>query len=202
MNTNDMDNELKQLELATSRVSEQDLDGETSELREGWRVLTSALEKSGGPFEEGALVAKLQREMVASSPAVETKRAGGGWIVVAALLGGALAASLLLVVALANGTFSKQPIAKPKSPVIPPQNNLANSPSIKSTPAVEDPSRRGINENDGHVWNWDDSLDSQISVAAAQMQTFQKPALPLDASISTLNYQLQQMAEDMDEGAL
>jgi hypothetical protein len=34
------------------------------------------------------------------------------------------------------------------------------------------------------------------------MQTFQKPALPLDASISTLNYQLRQMAQDLDDGAL
>jgi len=202
MNTNDMNNELKQLELATSRLPEQELDAETASLREGWCTLASALEKSGGPFEEGALIAKLQREMAASSPAIETKRAGGGWIVVATLLGGALAASLLLVVALASGTFSKQPIAQPTTPTITPQNNLAVTPNSNHSPSVETPLHQGINENDGHASSWDDSLDSQIFVAAAQMQTFQKPALPLDASISTLNYQLQQMAEDMDEGAL
>ncbi|MFN0017185.1 MAG: hypothetical protein ACKVP0_02935 [Pirellulaceae bacterium] len=200
MSTNDMNNDLKQLELATSRLLEQDLDGETAELREGWRVLASALEKSGEPFEEGALVAKLQREMAASSSAIETKRAGSGWIVVAALLGGTLAASLLLMVALAGGFFGPQPIAKPTKTVTPP-NNLATKSNTNPAIVQENPFR-GINENDGQVWNWDDALDSQISVAAAQMQTFQKPALPLDASISTLNYQLQQMAEDMDEGAL
>lgn len=201
MNRN-IDDELKQLELATSQIPDKNFDPETATLREGWRTLTSALEKNAGPFDEGALVAKLQREITVFPPAAETKRAGSGWIVVAALLGGALAASLLLVVALANGTFSKQPIVKPKTLEIVPQNNLTNSPKIKSAPAMESPSQYGINENDGHVGSWDDPLDSQISVAAAQIHTFERPALPLDASISTLNYQLQQMAEDMDEGAL
>jgi hypothetical protein len=198
-----IDDELKQLELATSRAPAQNLDAETAALREGWNVLTAALEKSSGPIDEGTLVTKLQREFTSSPPACETKRAGSGWIVVAALLGGALAASLLFVVALASGTFSKQPIAKPETPVIAPQHNLANSPSIKSAPTVENPSQQEISENDGPVWNWDDSLDSQISVAATQMQSLQNnQALPLDDSISTLNYRLQQMAEDLDAGAL
>ena len=195
--------ELKQLELATSRVPEQNLDAETANLREGWRVLTSALEKNSSHFDEGALVAKLQREIAASPPAAGTYRRSGGWIVVAALLSGALAASLLLVVALAAGRLGQQPIAKPTTPgSTPQQNNLAKAPTIKPTPAIESPMHPGINENNGQVWNWDDPLDSQISVAAAQMQTMQKPALPLDASISTLNYQLKQMAEDLDAGAL
>ena len=186
MNTSD---ELKQLELATSNAPEQNLDAESAELREGWRVLTKALEKNSGRFDEGALVAKLQREMTASTPRAGTNGRRGGWMVVAALLGGALAASLLLMVAVAGGFFGKQPVAKPGQTTAPKQNNLAG----KTAPS-------GI--NDGSTPSWDDPLDSQISVAAAQMQTFQKPALPLDASISTLNYQLQRMAQDLDEGAL
>ena len=114
-------------------------------------------------------------------------------MVVAALLGGALAASLLLMVALAGGFFGRQPIARPTKTTTPRQNNLAATQNIKPAPVVE---------NGGSTLSWDDPLDSQISVAAAQMQTFQKPALPLDASISTLNYQLRQMAQDLDEGAL
>jgi len=188
MNTND---ELKQLELATSSTPEQNLDAETAELREGWRVLTKALEQSSGRLDEGALVSKLQREMAASPRRAETNGQGRGWMVVAALLGGALAASLLLMVALAGGFFGRQPIAKPKT-TTPQQNNVAAAPDIKPAPLVEN----------GSTFSWDDPLDSQISVAAAQMQTFQKPALTLDASISTLNYQLRQMAQDLDEGAL
>jgi hypothetical protein len=111
---------------------------------------------------------------------------------VATLLGGALAASLLLVVALSGGRFRQQPVAKP-IPVTPEQNNLAVTPRTGATPAEN---------HDGGTWTWDDPLDSQISLAAAQMQTMQKPALPLDASISTLNYRLWQMAQDLDEGAL
>ncbi len=189
MNSND---ERKQLELATSSAPEQNLDAETAELREWWRVLAKALEKNSGRFDEGALVSKLQREMAASSRRAETNGQGRGWIVVAALLGGTLAASLLLMVALAGGFFGRQPIAKPTKTITPPQNNLAAAPNIKPAPLVEN----------GSTLSWDDPLDSQISVAAAQMQTFQKPALPLDASISTLNYQLRQMAQDLDEGAL
>jgi hypothetical protein len=197
-----IDDELKQLELATSRLPVQDLDAETASLREGWRTLTAAIEKSGSPFDEAAFVSRLQRELAVSPPAAETKRISGGWIVIVTLLGGALAASLLLVVALASGKLGQQPIAQPTTPTKTPQNNLAVTPNSNHSPSVETPARQGINENDGYVGTWDDSLDSQISVAAAQMQTFQKPALPLDASISTLNHQLQQMAEDMDEGAL
>lgn len=188
MNTSD---ELKQLELATSSAPEQNLEAETAELREGWRALTKALEQSGGRFDEGALLSKLQREVSASPLRAETNDQGRGWIVVAALLGGTVAASLLLMVALAGGFFGRQPIAKPTKTSTPQQNNLA----VKTAPS-------GINESDGSTPSWDDPLDSQISVAAAQMQTFQKPALPLDASISTLNYQLRQMAQDLDEGAL
>ena len=189
MNTND---ERKQLELATSNAPEQNFDAETAELREGWRVLTKSLQQSSGQFDEGALVAKLQHEMAASPRRAETNGWSRGWMVVAALLGGALAASLLLMVALAGGFFGRQPIAKPKTST-PQQKNLAAAPKINPAPVVE---------NDGSTFSWDDPLDSQISVAAAQMQTMQKPALPLDASISTLNYQLQQMAQDLDDGAL
>lgn len=189
MNTSD---ELKQLELATSNLPEQALDSDAAALRDGWRVLSAALDKCGGHFDEGALIAKLQREMAPSPRMAETKRKSGGWIVGAALVGGALAASLLLVVALSGGRFRQQPVTKP-IPVTPEQNNLAVTPHIDPTPAVG---------HDGSNWTWDDPLDSQISLAAAQMQTMQKPALPLDASISTLNYQLQQMAQDLDEGAL
>ena len=188
MNTND---ERKQLELATSNAPEQNLDAETAELREGWRVLTKSLQQSSGQFDEGALVSKLQREMAASPRRAETNGQSRGWMVVAALLGGALAASLLLMVALAGGFFGRQPVARPKA-TAPRQNNVAAAPNIKPAPLVA---------NDGSL-SWDDPLDSQISVAAAQMQTFQKPALPLDASISTLNYQLRQMAQDLDDGAL
>lgn len=189
MNTND---ELKQLELATSNAPEQNLDAETAELREGWRVLAKALQQSGSRLDEGALIGKLQREMAAATPVAETNGKSRGWIVVAALLGGTLAASLLLMMALAGGFFAQQPVAKPTKTITPRQNNLAATRKSNPAPLVS---------NDGSL-SWDDSLDSQISVAAAQMQTFQKPALPLDASISTLNYQLQQMAQDLDEGAL
>ncbi len=188
MNTRD---ELKRLELATSHAPEQSFDPETAELREGWRVLTAALKKDHGPFDEGKLVAKLQRELASSPPLAETNRQGKGWMMGVVLLGGALAASLLLMVALAGGFFGQQPIAKPTKATLPGQNNLA----VETTPS-------GLNENDASALSWDDPLDSQISVAAAQMQTFQKPALPLDASISTLNYRLQEMAQDLEEGAL
>jgi len=180
-----IEDELKQLELATSRGDAANLDAETAALREGWRVLAGALEKSSGPFDEAALVAKLQRELAAPSPAANTKAPVRGWIVVA-LLGGALAASLFVMVAISGGWF-KQPIVNPKEP--PKQIDLVKSPETKGAPVAETPA-------------WDDALDTQISVAASQMQSLQKPALPLDASISTLNYHLQQMAQDMDEGAL
>ena len=189
MNTND---ERKQLELATSNSPEQSLDAETAELREGWRVLAKTLQQNSGQFDEGALISKLQREMAASPLQAKTKGQSRGWMVVAALLGGALAASLLLMVALAGSFFGRQPIAKPKTGA-PQQKDLAAAPKINPMPVVE---------NGSSTLSWDDPLDSQISVAAAQMQTMQKPALPLDASISTLNYQLQQMAQDLDEGAL
>jgi hypothetical protein len=189
MNTND---ERKQLELATSNSPEQNLDAETAELREGWRVLTKTLQQNSGEFNEGALISKFQREMAASPRQAETNGQSRGWMVVAAVLGGALAASLLLMVVLDGGFFNRQPIAKPKTST-PQQKNLAAAPKINPAPVVE---------NGGSTLSWDDPLDSQISVAAAQMQTMQKPALPLDASISTLNYQLQQMAQDLDEGAL
>ncbi|MBC7854146.1 MAG: hypothetical protein IAF94_11990 [Pirellulaceae bacterium] len=189
MNTND---ERKQLEHATSNLPEQSLDGDATALREGWRVLSAALEKNSGQFDEAAFLSKLRREIAVPHVSAETNSKRGGWMVVAALLGGALAASLLLVVALSSGAFRQQPVAKP-IPVTPKQNNLAVTPQVKPAPA---------GDHEGSNWNWDDPLDSQISVAAAQMQTFHKPALPLDASISSLNYQLQQMAQDLDEGAL
>ena len=197
MNTND---ELKQLELATSSAPEQGFDADAGALREGWGVLSSALDKCSGHFDEAALLGKLQREIAAAPPLAETSRRSEGWIAVAALLGGALAASLLLIVAHTGGWLDQQPIAKPTKAVTP-HNNLAATPRMKPAPGVETPFH-GINKNDGSNWTWDDSLDSQISLAAAQMQTFQNPALPLDASISTLTYQLQQMAQDLDEGAL
>jgi hypothetical protein len=189
MNTSD---ERKQLELATSNAPEQNLDAEAAELREGWRVLAKSLAQNSGQFDEGALVAKLKRDLAASPRVAETNGQRRGWMVVTALLGSALAASLLLMVALAGGFFGRQPVAKPTKTITPRQNNLAATRKSNPAPLVA---------NDGSL-SWDDSLDSQISVAAAQMQTFQKPALPLDASISTLNYQLRQMAQDLDEGAL
>ena len=190
MNTND---ELKQLELATSDVPEQNLDPETAALREGWRVMSAALEKHSGHFDETALLSKLHGEFAAPRTTLKSTGRTGGWVVVAALLGGTLAASLLLVVALASGRLGQQPVATPIKVVTPQQNNLAVTQNVKPAPAAE---------HDDSTWTWDDPLDSQISLAAAQMQTLQKPALPLDASISTLNDQLQQMAQDLDEGAL
>ncbi len=195
-----IDDDRKQLELATSSIPEQTLEPETAALREGWRVLSAALEKHNGHFDEAALLGKLQREIAAAPPLAETSRRSEGWIAVAALLGGALAASLLLMVAYTGGWFDQQPIAKPTKAVTP-HNNLAATPRMKPAPGAETPFHE-TTENDGSNWTWDDSLDSQISLAAAQMQTFQNPALPLDASISTLTYQLQQMAQDLDEGAL
>ena len=96
------------------------------------------------------------------------------------------------MVALAGGFFGRQPDRQADQTITPQQKNLAAAPKIIPRPVV----------GNGGTLSWDDPLDSQISVAAAQMQTFQKPALPLDASISTLNYQLRQMAQDLDEGAL
>jgi hypothetical protein len=189
-----IENELKQLEAATSRESlasgtSPNLDAETAELREGWRVLAKALEANSGPFDEGRFIAKLQREMVSPAIATGTNRRGNGWIIVG-VLGGVLAASLLAMVAIGSGWFGQQqPVAKPGKTTIPQQVEVVKTP-------------RGINEQESNTPSWDDPLDSQISVAAAQMQTFQKPALPLDASISTLSYRLQQMAQDLDEGAL
>ena len=188
-----LEEELKRLEAATSRelpsAPEQNLDAETAELREGWRVL-KALEASGSSFDEGALIAKLQREMISPAAAAGTNGRGNGWMVVG-VLGGALAASLLILVAIGSGWFGQQqPVAKPVKAITPGENKVA----------VEKTS--GASQYDATTPSWDDSLDSQISVAAAQMQTMQKPALPLDASISTLNYQLQQMAQDLDDGAL
>lgn len=189
-----MEDELKKLTAATSREAlasgtSPNLDAETAELREGWRVLVKALEVNSGPFDEAALIAKLQSEMVSPVVATGTNRRGNGWIIVG-VLGGVLAASLLVMVVIGSGWFGQQqPVAKPGKTTIPQQGEVAKAPS-------------GINEQESGTPSWDDPLDSQISVAAAQMQTFQKPALPLDASISTLNYQLQQMAQDLDEGAL
>ena len=188
MNTDD---DRKQLELATSSIPEQTLEPETAALREGWRVLSAALEKHNGHFDEAACLSKLQREIVVPQATVGTNSPRGGWMVVATLLGGALAASLLLMLSYTGGWFGPQPIAKPTQTVTP-QSSLAATPNLHP----------GIGETDGSTWAWDDPLDSQISVAAAQMQTMQKPALPLDASISTLNYQLRLMAQDLDEGAL
>jgi hypothetical protein len=189
-----LEEELRQLEIATSRepsasAAELNLDAETAELREGWRVLTKALDANSGTFDEGALISKLQRERATPAIATGTNRLGNGWMVVG-LLGGTLAASLLIVVAIGSGWFAQRPVAKPVEKPIPKENGVA----------VE--KIGGASQYDPTTPSWDDSLDSQISVAAAQMQTMQKPALPLDASISTLNYQLQQMAQDLDEGAL
>lgn len=185
MNTGD---ELKQLERATSEIPQRTLDEDAAALREGWRVLSATLERNDRPFDEAAFLSKLQREL-ADSPAIAVKGTGknSGWLVAAALLGGALAASLLLGVAIVSGRLGKQPIAEPP-PAANSQKNLAMAPNMKSEKESFSP--------------WDDPLDSQISIAAAQMQTMQEPTLPLDASISTLNYQLQRMAEDLDEGAL
>jgi hypothetical protein len=182
-----MNEDLKQLEMATSTLPEQNLDAEAAALREGWRVLTGSLDNHNVPFDEAALLSKLQREISVAPGVSETKGTSGGWIVVTALVGGALAASLLLMVAVGGGWFGPQSIAEP-TPAISPQMDLAAASNIKA-------------EKES-ISSWDDPLDSQITVAAAQMQTLQKPALPLDASISTLNFQLQRMAQDMEDGAL
>lgn len=184
---NNTGDELKQLEHATSEIPERALDEDAAALREGWRVLSSALDRNDRPFDEVAFLCKFQREL-ADSPALPVERSGKntGWLVVAVLVG-TLAASLLLVVAIVSGRLGKQPIAQP-TPAVNSQENLVVAPNIKAEKDLVSP--------------WDDPLDSQISVAAAQMQTMQKPALPLDASISTLNYHLRRMAEDLDEGAL
>lgn len=193
-----MNEELKQLELATSASPEQNLDVETAALREGWRVLTGSLDNHNVPFDEAALLSKLHREISVSSGMSETKHKSGGWMVVAALVGGALAASLLLVVAIGGGWFGPRS-APSRMYSVAGRNGLTPSPSVPPSPAQKN---GGTNENNGSTPSWDDPLDSQITVAAAQMQTLQKPALPLDASISTLNYQLQRMAQDLEEGAL
>jgi hypothetical protein len=190
MNTRD---ELEQLELATSAAPEANLDADTAALRDGWRILSASIEKNAEHFDETDFLSKLQLENGPALPAerntTETNGKPGGWMVVATLLGGALAASLLLAVALAGGLFS-QPHSVKKT--------LTSHPA----PVVESPSRQGIHPQDGNAWSWNDPLDSQISVAATEMQFMQNPALRLDATISTLNYELQRMAEDLDEGAL
>ena len=85
MNTND---ERKQLELATSNAPEQNLDAETAELREGWRVLAKTLQQSGGPFDEGALVCQIAaRNGCFSTAGSKQNGQRRGWMVVAALLG-------------------------------------------------------------------------------------------------------------------
>jgi hypothetical protein len=196
------ENLARQLEQATSTsVPDAALDPETSRLREGWCALSRALEASHTPFDEAHFAAKLQADLLAPStacpaPRPEDRRTYWGWALGAALLGGALAASLLVAFAVVGYRAANQPqqIVK-KSPA-------AGQKQFVATPGEPDSlSSTGASQHDA-PWSWDDPLDSQISVAATQMETMQKPALPLDTSISTLNWHLQQMAQDLEEGAL
>ncbi len=204
-----MNDERNQIERAMSRqIPAGDLDADTASLREGWRVLNQALEGADRDFDEAAFTARLQSQLLVepARSAISTHaRRHPGWIIAAAILGGCLAASLLFVLALASGQLSKQQVAEParqKNKAAQPAVAIAKLPGEKSQSISESPPAGSARESDGGSWSWDDPLDSQISVAAAQMQSLQKPALPLDSSISTLNWQLQQMAQDLEEGAL
>ena len=204
---NDDNETLKErLERATSAAAPGGaLDSEAASLREGWRVLSRALETSTRTFDEAAFVTKLQAELLAQpavSLAPQTTSSQRHWVRIlgATLLGSALAASLVFAVVVINSRLTNEPRqAVNKSPAKNDQKNqLAAIPVVKTQDAL---SSDEVREN-GSPWSWDDPLDSQISVAAAQMESMQQPAPSVDRSISALDWQLKLMAQDLKEGAL
>jgi hypothetical protein len=204
---NEVNENLKEhLEQATSpKIPDGALDSEAAPLREGWRVLSRALETSNNRFDEAAFAAKLQAELLAqpaASPLPQTtsSRQHWGWVVGGALLGGALAASLVFALVIVNNRLAHQPGQVVKKP--PTENDQQNHLAATSgTKEINSLSSTGASQNDS-PWSWDDPLDSQISVAAAQMESMQKPAPGVDRSISALDWQLKLMAQDLEEGAL
>lgn len=191
-----MNDEIRRLEQATGKMPAGDLDADAAALREGWRALAATLEKVNGDFDETAFAAKLRSVLLPEPAATQrpesrTNSTYAGWIVVGSLVGGTLAASLLLALALASSRLGVQRQVVQSS---------AGANSGTGQESITLP--RETNDNFGSISSWDDPLDSQISIAAAQMEHLQRPALQLDASISDLDWQLKRMAQDLDEEAL
>ena len=164
------------LELATSCCREPGelLDPETAELREGWLALGDLLARH--PVRDNsAFAARLAAEL--SAAPVITVRSKGRWAVVGALTAVAAAALVAISIWTAGKPASRDDVVA---------GHLQN------------PVLSGAEE----AADWDDPLDGQIASLQEQLGPLAGSPPGLDASLSALNQQLAELADDLDAGSL
>jgi hypothetical protein len=173
----------RQLELATSRHLRPDtpLDPKAAELREGWLLLTESLERCQAE-NDSAFAARVGSKLAAASLVVRGNRSR--YVAVIGALG-AVAAAALVVLAVSIPGGSR------------PRTEFASAGQAHGV--VTNEADFEFPDDDAA---WDDPLDVQIALVEEQVASLADAVPRLDASLSALDQQLAELANDLDGGSL
>jgi hypothetical protein len=176
-----------QLEQATSRTPAP-LDGETAALHEGWLALGRAIDAENAGFREDTLLARLAEPRIdaPSSPLVirPASSVAGYWMpLVAAAL--ALAMLFAVVRTLSFGSREEVAVTNPDRETHPPEVAV---PEIAAEPAA--------------IAAWSDPLDDEIDTALTQLRSASSRTGGVDASLTSLQNQMQQFSADLAADSL
>jgi hypothetical protein len=195
--TNDSKELQERLEQATARQcpAEDPLDPETAALRAGWSALVELLE-AAQPQADPPL------RQLSLPPAEHRKR----WLPVMLAV---LAASVLVAAAVTWIVQGTQPGTgrMPQATQIAgndPQPRFSAAKQIpaspQQTPTASNNSKN--NSENSNTATWDDSLDQQITAVSQAMVSVRDDWYAQTGSASAIEYQLQQIKNDMDDGRL
>jgi hypothetical protein len=160
----------EQVKLATTRSLPADaaLDAETVAVHESFMALGSALESSGGQFDEAALIARLEESWLREQKRVRRPSQRDWWTIV---VSGALAAAVLVVIGwIGWGLRHRDALV-----AVPPSANH----SLPLTDA------------------WNDPLDDEIAFAAATIGQLTGRNRGFDDSLLEMNERLEAMSQEL-----
>ncbi len=163
-----------ELRLATSRSLPADsaLDAETSAARDRFLALGSAVESAARHFDEAALINRLT---ATNAPSTSVPSHDRWWPLI---VSGAIAAGMLLAVArlAMEHRQASGPVAVVRVP-----DNSAPTTTPRAPAAIA----------------WNDSLDDEITLAAATIDQFSHTHRSFDSSLLDMNDQLQALSREL-----
>jgi hypothetical protein len=182
----------RRLTQATARhdLAEDSLDPETTALRAGWLA-----------FEELLEAAQPQANRPLPRPLVLPARSKKDWFAVTIAV---LAVSLLIA---ATVTWSMRGVKPGTVPTVKPFELAHNGAKPSDTndglkTQLPHATAQPTPTISGNAASWDDSLDQEISAAAQAVAAVQQDWNAQAGSLLAIEYQLQQLRQDMESGTL
>jgi len=185
----------QQLRLATSRSlpSGAALDAEAAAERDGFLALGGALDAAAGQFDEGALIARLQRTCLTKDDATialpPPGRASSTWQAVFSV---ALAAAALLAIVRIAAPLA---VTSPARKMLVAKQESSRSPKMPRAAGIAEATSlsRGL---------WFDPLDDEIALAQAEFQRLAGGERGVDGSLSQMNDRLEALSQELFGGSL